>query len=303
MRIVIAGGTGFIGSALTRRLVEEGHSVVLLSRNPDVPAPAIPPTARRVAWDAKSAGQWAAELDGADAVINLTGELIGRRRWSRSKKQKIFSSRVESTRALVDAIGRTANRPGVLINASAVGIYGPVDEWEVPETHPPGKDFLAQVGIAWEAAARRGVEFGVRVVMLRTGIVLARGGGALARMVLPFRLFIGGVLGAGRQWVPWVHREDLVGIILFLLARGDIAGPVNVVAPESVTMKEFSVALGKALRRPCWTRVPAFVVRLTLGEMSTIVLTGQRAVPAVLRQHGYSFRYTALSSALQQIYG
>ncbi len=300
MKIIVAGGSGFIGRSLIQRLVGDGHAVILLTRNPAAVAPVD--GVRLAGWDAKTPGPWCAEIDGADAIINLAGELIGRRRWTRNEKERIRASRVDSSAVLVEAARRATRRPSVLINMSAVGYYGPIEEGDVSETHPPGSDFLARVGVEWESAARKGTEAGLRVVLLRTGIVLAPGGGVLGRMSLPFRLFVGGIIGSGRQWLPWIHRVDLIEIILFLLTRKDIDGPVNVVAPEAATMRTFCVALGRALRRPCWTHVPSVVLQIAFGEMSTVVLTGQRVVPAVLQRSGYRYRYPTLAEALGEIY-
>ncbi len=302
MKVVIAGGTGFIGGALAGALVHAGHAVVVLTRDPARTLPGIPSGARFVSWDGRRQGPWSAEVDGADGVINLTGEALDRKRWTPGQKDRLRESRIGPTDALVHAIRVASKKPGVFISASAVGYYGPVGEGDVPESHPPGTDFLARLVQEWEECALRAEADGVRVVALRTGIVLARNGGVLARMDRPFRYFVGGSVGSGRQWVPWVHRNDLLSIIIMILGNPSMKGPVNVVSPGPVRMEEFCRVLGEVLRRPTWTRVPSFVLRLVLGEMSTIVLTGQKAVPEVLQRSGYRFQYPSLRGALDDVY-
>lgn len=301
MNIVVASGTGFIGRALTASFLDEAHAVTVLSRQPSA-APGMRPGLRLERWDAKTPGPWDKSIRDADAVVNLTGENIGGKRWTAKQKTAILSSRVESTRLIVDVIGESPKRPRVLINVSGVGYYGDVPSGDVPESFPPGDDFLATVCRQWEEEARRAEQSGVRVVTPRLGLVLEAHGGALPRMALPFRLFAGGPLGSGRQWFPWVHREDVIGVIKFLLQAGTVAGPVNVVGPGAVTMAEFSSKLGSALGRPSWAPVPAFVLKLILGEMAQMILTGQRAVPARLDAAGYTFRFPLLSSALEDIF-
>ncbi len=300
MNIIVAGGTGFIGSTLIRTLLQEKHAVTLLTRTPSKLSLSSPGL-QREAWDTKTAGPWIKHIESADAVINLTGELIGGKRWSASQKERILESRVNSTRTLVRAMGQASKKPSVLINASAVGYYGDVPSGDVPESFPKGHGFLADVCGAWEDEAFAAQTFGVRVVMLRTGVVLAPDGGALERMMLPFTLFAGGPIGSGRQWFPWIHRDDVVGSILFLLNAPGISGPMNLVAPEPVTMKEFSKQLGLAMNRPSWAPVPSPILRVLLGEMAGMILTGQRAVPKRLMEAGYVFRFPTLSQALHDV--
>jgi hypothetical protein len=299
MKVVVAGGTGFIGSSLVALLRLEGHEVVVLTRDPDrVP---LSPEATRVAWDGRTQGEWTVHVQGADAVINLAGESIGGGRWTASRKERIVTSRINATRALLESIRSGGKRPSLFISSSAVGYYGPVESGDVAEGSPPGSGFLADLCLRWEQEALAVGELGVRVVILRTGVVIGEKGGALKRMLLPFRLYAGGPVGSGRQWFPWVHRDDVTGVILFALANGAIAGPVNVVAPESVDMKAFSAALGRALSRPSWLPVPAIALRATLGEMADMILTGQRVVPSRLLALGYRFRYPALAPALASV--
>ena len=242
-------------------------------------------------------------VNGADAVVNLTGESIGARRWSAKRKQEILSSRVETTRTIVEAIGRTSKKPSTLLNASAVGYYGIVENGEVTENHPPGNDFLADVCVRWEEEARKAERFGVRVVLPRTGVVLAKDGGALRRMTLPFKLFAGGPLGSGNQWFPWIHIEDEIGAMNHILQHPTISGPVNLAAPQPITMRQFCSALGKAMHRPSWAPVPTFVLKIILGEMAeALVLGSQKAVSQKLLDSGYRFKYSSIDDALAQIF-
>ena len=299
MKLVVAGGTGFIGRALCRTLGEQGHALVLLTRST---APAIAaPNATTVVWNPASAGDWERTIDGADGVINLAGEPIAARRWTEAQKKKLRTSRVDTTRALVTAIGKAQAKAKFLLNGSAVGYYGPRGNETVAEDSEPGGDFLGALCKAWEAEARRAEDHGLRVVRLRTGIVLGKNGGALAKMVLPFKLFIGGPLGSGNQWMPWIHLEDEIGLIRFLIENQSARGAINATAPNPVTMKEFCKTLGSVLHRPSWAPVPAFALRLLLGEMAEMLLTGQRAVPAVAERLGYRFRYPMLGDALKSI--
>lgn len=302
VKVIVAGGTGFIGRALVRALLNAGHEIVLLTRRPLEAAQQASGTVQIQLWDAHRPGPWESQLEGADAIINLAGEPIAAKRWTKAQKAKIVSSRVQLTELLVRAIAKAQLRPRILINASAVGYYGPVAAGTVTEEHPSGHDFLAETCVRWEAAAWKAEEFGLRAVCLRTGVVLGEEGGALAKMLPPFQLFMGGPLGSGRQPFPWIHRDDVVGIILFALEHQTVSGPVNVTAPQVVTMKEFCQGLGKILKRPSWLPVPAWVLRLSLGELAAMLLTGQRAVPQKIQAAGYSFQYPKLETALRAIF-
>ncbi|MBI4525271.1 MAG: TIGR01777 family protein [Deltaproteobacteria bacterium] len=297
MRFIIAGGTGFIGETLCRRLLEAGHSLTILTRKP-VPA-AVLSAKKWATWDARSPGPWEETLEGADGVVNLAGEPIAARRWTREQKKRIRESRINATRALVNAIAQRRRKPKLLLNASAVGYYGPRGDEIVTEESGPGNDFLGRVCHEWEQEATKAESSGAIVIRLRTGIVLGRDGGALAKMVPPFKFYVGGPLGSGKQWVPWIHLDDEVGLIQFLLENSGASGAVNATAPNPVRMKEFSDALGRVLRRPSWAPVPGFALRLLLGEMADMLLTGQQALPAQARKRGYGFRYSALEDALQ----
>jgi uncharacterized protein (TIGR01777 family) len=301
VKIIVAGGTGFLGRSVVNRLAREGHTVVVLSRNPVRTKPLLHPDALLVQWDAQSPGEWISQIDGADGVINLTGEPMANRRWTNREKALILSSRVGSTRAIVEGIAGLSHKPSFLVNASAVGYYGSVEEGDLPEESPAGRGFVAEVCVEWEKAAMRAAGYGLRVVIPRMGVVLGEGGGALEKMMLPFRLFAGGVVGSGRQWFPWIHREDVIAALLFAVSQRELAGPVNFVAPQTVTMREFCSAVGKVMHRPSWTVAPASLVRLGLGEMADMLLTGQHVVPTVLNRSGYQFIFPDLSSALSDI--
>jgi len=298
MKIVIAGGTGFVGAPLVEELIRERHVVTVLSRTPA--SVRTGPRLEAAHWDGKTLGAWAEQIDGADAVINLAGAVIGGKRWTNRQKALIVSSRIDATRALVEAIRRARRTPTVMVSASAVGYYGHVEEGAVTEESPAGGDFLATLCRRWEEEASAAAP-GVRVVLPRIGIVLGREGGALPKLLLPFRLFAGGPLGSGRQWFPWIHRADLIRIFLFALSNDQLRGPVNATAPESLRMREFCAALGSVMHRPSWAPVPAFLLRTALGEMSTIVLTGQNAVPEKLARSGFTFNHTRAAEALHTI--
>jgi hypothetical protein len=301
LKIVIAGATGFIGQKLKAHLLDSQTSVVVLTREFASRRTTGHALLRYGKWDGKNQGDWAQHIDGADAVINLSGQSIASRRWSNSRKQQLYSSRIDSTSALVKAIGASTVKPSVLLNASAVGYYGHVEQGAVTEEHQPGNDFLSRLCADWESAALAARAFGVRVVLLRTGIVLGSEGGALQRMISPFKFFAGGPLGSGDQWFPWIHEEDEVRAILYALERSSLSGPVNLSAPESTTMREFSNALGRALHRPSALRIPAFLLRALLGEMADVVLSGQRIVPQKLMKEGFEFSFPTLPGALADL--
>jgi uncharacterized protein (TIGR01777 family) len=302
MKLVVAGGAGFIGARLCNQLDRQGHSLTILTRSVSA---ADSPNKTTILWQPGSPGTWERNLeeaiDGADGVINLAGEPIAGKRWSVAQKRRLRSSRIDTTRTLVTAIGKAKKKPAFLLNASAVGYYGPRGDEVITEESGRGGGFLAGLCSDWEEEAKRAESYGVRVIRLRTGIVLGKGGGALAKMVPPFKLFIGGPLGSGKQWMPWIHVEDEIGMIQLLMENSNARGAVNACAPNPVTMKEFCPTLGSVLHRPCWAPVPAFALRLLLGEMAEMLLTGQRAVPAAAERLGYRFRHPELREALENI--
>ena len=300
MKAIVTGGTGLIGRALTASLAADGHQATVLSRNPDR-ARGLPEGVAVAGWDASSIEQLTPLVAGADAVVHLAGAGIADARWTDERKRVIRDSRVDSSAAVAAAITGADPRPGVLLQGSAVGFYGPRGDEELTEESAPGDDFLAETCGAWEAASASVEEVGVRRAVLRTGVVLAREGGALAKMLPPFKLFVGGPVGGGGQYMPWIHLVDEVRAIRFLLDRPDARGPFNLTAPEPLTNKRFSRALGKVLGRPSFMPAPAFALELALGEMSKIVLEGQRAVPRKLLEAGFEFRFADLEAALRDL--
>ena len=299
MNLVITGASGFIGSTLVEQLCDEGHTLVLLSRRP--PAKKTLPKKRWLSWQPGVSGEWQKAVDGADGIIHLAGEPIAGKRWTSAQKVKLATSRIETTRALVDALRNARVKPKFLISSSAVGYYGAHGDDTIMEDNAPGSGFLAQLCQDWEAEAIKAKDLGVRVALLRTGIVLGKGNGALAKLVPPFKFFVGGSLGTGKQWFPWIHLSDAVGLVKFLIVNDKAEGPLNVTAPNPVTMAEFCKALGKTLHRPAWAPVPAPLLSLMLGEMAQMLLTGQRAVPQVALRLGYHFKFPKLVGALESL--
>ena len=300
MRTIITGGTGLIGRALAADLVAAGHEVIVLSRQPERHTD-LPAGVRAERWDGRSATGWGELADGADAIVNLAGESLAAGRWTAERKRRIVESRVEAGRAVVAAVRAAATKPKVVIQASAVGYYGDRGAERVTEKTAQGSDFLATTAGAWEASTEPVEALGVRRAIIRTGLVLSRRGGALPRLLLPFRLFVGGPLGSGRQYWPWIHIADEVAAIRFLIEHTTASGPFNLTAPRPVTNAEFSRALGRALRRPAVLRLPGFVLRLALGEMADVLLTGQRAIPERLLDAGFTFRYVEVEAALADL--
>jgi uncharacterized protein (TIGR01777 family) len=294
-RSLIAGGTGLLGTALADALRRDGDSVAILTRRPR--------RDHEVRWSPPQQDPaWTSMVSGAYAVINLAGESIAGGRWTTTRKAAIRESRTTATGALVEAIEAAAAPPSVFISSSAVGYYGTRGDEPVTEATPSGTDYLAQVGRDWEALARQASSRS-RVVLLRSGVVLARDGGALPQLALPFRLFAGGPAGSGKQFMSWIHIDDWIAMVRWALATTSVAGPLNATAPAPVTNEEFSRTLGRVLGRPSWMRAPAFALRLMLGEMAdALVLGGQRVLPEVAQRNGFVFRYPTLESALRHIY-
>jgi uncharacterized protein len=294
-KIIVAGGTGLLGTALVGALQDDRHDVVVLTRHPS--------RDHEVRWSpTDDAGSWTSVLTGAHAVINLAGASIAGGRWTKARKTAIHESRMQATGALVRAVKAERQPPPIVISSSAVGYYGSRGDEPTTETTAPGSDFLAHVCREWEALANQLAETS-RVVLLRSGVVLARNGGALPQLALPFKLFAGGPAGTGRQFMSWIHLHDWVAMVKWALATQDVAGPLNVTAPGPVTNDEFSRTLGRVLGRPSWLKAPSFALRLVLGEMAdALVLGGQRVLPEVAQQGGFVFRYPALEPALREIY-
>ncbi len=295
MKVLVSGGTGFLGRSLVEALIERGDAVTILSRRPEsLPIP-FRGLAGTMSWDGL-------DLSGFEAVVHLAGENLLARRWSEEHKARIRESRLAGTRRIVEALEAASTRPRTLVSASAVGWYGPrVDDVALTEESEPGSGFLSELCRDWEARAREAEILGVRVCLCRIGVVLDRSGGALERMIPMFRRWLGGPLGHGRQWVSWIHRKDLTRILLCLLDREDLAGAFNGTAPRPERMKDFAAAVGRHLNRPSWLPAPGFALKLALGEGAEVVLTGQRVLPARLQEIEFHFEYPTLDQALEEI--
>lgn len=294
MKIVVAGGTGFVGEPLVGELVHRGHSVFVLTRR------ASPlPTGTPLVWDGRTQGAWADQVANADAVVNLAGESIADGRWTDERKKRILASRIDSTGAIVQALRHDPSAQRVLINASATGFYGVRGDEELDETSNRGEGFLADVVDRWEKAAREAEAF-ARVVLLRFGVILARDGGALPKMVLPFRLGAGGPIGNGRQWMSWIDRVDVIRMVVWALENDAVRGVFNATAPEPVRNRDFARALGRALHRPALVPTPAFALRIALGEMANeLLIGGQRVVPNRALREGFRFEAGSLEQSLR----
>ena len=300
MKILVTGSTGLVGTALVGALAREGHTVCRLLRPESVVASGAN-EGFDVAWN-PATGELGGAAVGADAVVNLAGASIAGGRWTEKRKELLRTSRIDTTRALVNALAKMSARPRVLVSASAIGIYGNRSDEQLTEDSNPGTDFLAGLARAWEAEAMKAETLGIRVVLARFGIILAKHGGALAKMLLPFKLGAGGRLGSGKQWMSWITLEDVVGVIRFAIENGAIRGAVNVVAPNAVQNADFTKALASTLHRPALFPAPAFALRLALGEMAdALLLSSQRVVPQELQQLGYSFAFSELPAGLRAV--
>jgi uncharacterized protein (TIGR01777 family) len=298
MKIVLAGGTGFLGRPLRSALAARGDDVVVLTRGPS----RTDGSGRFVQWNPEIApppGGWADEIRDADVVINMAGEGIAERRWTTARKRALRESRLSSTRALVRAIRNSPRRPPAFVSGSAVGYYGDTGDRAVDESCGPGADFLATLCVEWEAEARAAESLGCRVVIIRTGVVLAAGGGALKQLMLPFSLFAGGPVASGRQYVSWIHRSDWIRLVAWAIDEREIAGAVNATAPNPVTNAALAAAIGRAMRRPNWLRVPAFALDIVLGEMAQVALVnGQRVLPKRAVDAGFTFEHPEINGAV-----
>lgn len=302
MKVVITGATGFIGRHLTRRLIGRGDSVTALTRSPEQARSKLEPGAEAVSWHPPQADEGLIRTIGeADAIVNLAGEPVADKRWTAQQKERIQNSRIYATTAIVDAIRNSAGRPQVLVNGSAVGFYGSRGAELLTESSAAGGDFLAGVVVAWEAAARQAEQLGVRTVFVRTGIVLGTDGGALPRLLLPFKLYSGGIMGNTDQWVSWIHIDDEVGLIIAAIDGQFASGPVNATAPNPMLMPQFSRAIGKALDRPTWVPGLPVLLKLAMGERSDVVLASQRVEPHRAEEAGYKFAHTEADQALRSL--
>jgi uncharacterized protein (TIGR01777 family) len=301
MKVFITGGTGFVGSNLTRHLVDKGHEVTILARKEPAKRP-FGPQVRYIAADATRPGTWQDAVAEHDVLVNLAGVSIFKR-WDDSYKKLLRDSRILTTRNLVQAIPASSADNMLLISTSAVGYYGMTQDEVHAEDSRPGSDFLAMLARDWEAEALQAQTGGTRVVITRFGVVLGNDAGALAQMALLFRFFVGGPVGNGRQWVSWIHIEDLCRAMLFVMENPAIRGPVNFTAPEPVRNRELSKAIGKALHRPSFMPAPGFMIKLVMGEFGSVILEGQRVVPTVLQHSGFSFVYPEIEGAVQNLLG
>ncbi|KOP70919.1 TIGR01777 family oxidoreductase [Cytobacillus solani] len=300
MKIAVTGGTGFVGHALTKEFVQKGHEVFILTRKMDVKENKKQVT--YVQWLNEGDRPWEI-LEDVDVFINLAGESINSGRWSKNRKKRILKSRISATNEVEKILSRLQKKPEVLIQASAVGFYGISDsETFTEDSREAGDDFLARTVQQWEATAHNAEDLGIRTVYCRFGIILDDTDGALPRIALPYKAFAGGTVGSGDQWVSWIHLKDVVNGILFVAANKHVKGPVNFTAPNPVKMKEFGQTLGKVLHRPHWIPAPRFALKIALGEMSILVLEGQKVLPQKLLAHGYTFLYRDLKNALEDIY-
>jgi uncharacterized protein (TIGR01777 family) len=299
-RVLITGGTGLIGRALATALAASGHDVVLLSRSPDR-AEALPANVRAARWDGTTASGWQDLADGAWAIVNLAGENIGGGRWTAAAKRRIVESRTRAGAAVAAAVAAARRKPRMLLQASAVGYYGNCGDRLLPESAGPGTGFLAATCVAWEASTFAVEAAGVRRAVARSGVVLSMAGGALPKLVLPYRLFAGGPMGDGRQWMPWIHLADEVRALHFLIEDERAAGAFNLCGPAPERNADFGRAIGDVLHRPSFMPAPAFALKAALGEMSTIVLEGQRCVPERLLALGFRFEHAELRPALADL--
>ncbi len=299
MKILVTGATGLIGRSLCRSLTGDGHTVIALSRSPRKPAGLAAAEVHQ--WDSQAGPPPEAALDKVNAVINLAGEPIVARRWSSEQKKLIRDSRVITTRNLVGGLRSIDHKPGVLVNGSAVGFYGNRGDEELEETSPPGLGFMSDICREWEREGGLAGELGIRVVQVRTGVVLSAEGGALQKMIAPFKLGLGGRLGSGKQWFPWIHIEDIVGIFRHAIFTASLAGAMNGAAPEPATNSEFTRQLARALHRPAFFPVPKMALRALMGEMSEVLFVSQRVAPAAALASGYDFQFPILAPALDDL--
>jgi len=305
MRVIITGGTGLIGGALAESLAKDGHEVIVLSRNPA--SHTLPSGVRAEKWDGKTAVSWGHLADGADAIVNLAGENLAGSglfptRWTDERKRKIIQSRLDAGQAVVEAVTAAAQKPGVVIQSSGTDYYPDLGDKIITEATPPGRDsFLADVTIDWEASTEPVIAQGVRQVVIRSGAVFSPKGGAFRTLVFPFKFFVGGPLGNGRQWLSWIHLEDEVRAIRFLLEQETAVGAFNLCAPEPIPNRALAKAIGKVMKRPSFIPVPAFALRLLFGEVADVVLNGRRVMPKRLLDLGFAFHYPDAETAVRDL--
>ncbi|OBQ22349.1 MAG: multidrug MFS transporter [Anabaena sp. WA113] len=304
MKIAISGATGFVGSRLVAKLHAEGHRILVLTRNTTFAQKVFPPQAfpnlEIIAYTPIVSGAWQDTIAGCDGVVNLAGEPIAEGRWTPERKQEILNTRKLGTQKIVEAIAKSQPQPSVLVNTSAIGYYGTSETASFDEDSANGKDFLAQVCQEWEAEARKLKDTNVRLVILRFGIILGNGG-ALGKMITPFKLFAGGPIGTGQQWFSWIHLDDIVSLIIQALTKSTMEGVYNGTAPQPVSMNDLSTTMGKVMNRPSWLPVPGFAIEAILGDGAKVVLEGQQVLPKRTLESGFEYQYPNLQSALTQI--
>ena len=301
MKIAIVGGSGLIGKFLAEELKNRGEYLLLISRNSENSKAKIPIYDDYFTWDYKTSASLEKKINSFDVVINLTGASIGGKRWIKSYLKEIRNSRVIITELISKAICNCKEKPDLFISSSAIGFYGNVKDNLLDESSKQGDDFLAKICVEWEEESKIVEKWNIRLANIRTGVVLANEGGALDKMLLPFKLFVGGPLGSGKQWFPWIHIKDEIKSILFIIDNKKINGPVNLVAPNHITMNQFSKTLGKVLNRPSFFRVPKFILRIVIGKATENILASQKAVPAKLLNNGFKFNYISIEAALEDL--
>ncbi len=301
MRVIITGGSGLIGQALAADLLKNGHEVIILSRDPQRHSAHLPPGVRHEQWDGRSAQGWGHLVEDAGAIVNLAGENIGERRWTEARKQAIIESRVQAGKAVSEAVAQARKKPGVVLQASAIGYYGSHADEIITEKSPPADDIMSQICQQWEPTTAPVEQASVRRVVARSGVVLSREGGAFPRMVMPFNFFAGGPLGSGQQWISWIHLRDEVAGLRFLLGNPNAAGVYNLTSPYPLRNVDFERAIGRAMHRPAIIPTPAFAIRLLFGEMAITVLEGQRVVPERLETEGFLFNFPRIDEALRDL--
>jgi len=304
VKIIVTGATGFIGKPLVESLAADGHEVIALTRSERKGRETLGESVTVAEWDGATAAGWGHLMDGADAIINLAGENIAAVRWTKGKKDRIKQSRLHAINGLAEAVRQAQNKPQLVIQASAVGYYGSRGEEELTENSPPGSGFLPEFNVEWEKSAKVFRDLGLRVTWLRTGLVLGRGGGLLSQLTVPFKFFVGGPIGDGRAWAPWIHLDDEIAAIRFLLAREDLDGAFNLTASQPERMKDLCRTLGKVMKRPSWLPFPAFAARALMGELADeLLLVSVRVLPKRLEEAGFEFKYTDLEAALIDLMG
>lgn len=300
-KVIVTGATGLIGKELCSALSNRGDEVTIFTRNPETAKKILGNKHTYVKWNYENPNEWLSHLENKDALIHLAGANLFAKRWNKKYKDVILESRQLSTKNLITALNQTKNKVKVFICSSGVGYYGSRGDEILTETSSIGNDFIANVVYAWETEAAKAQQMNIRTVMLRQGIVLSNKGGALSKLLPPFKFFIGGALGNGQQWFPWIHIDDIISIYLFMLDNKNISGPVNTVSPENVRMNEFARILGKVLHRPSIFKVPAFALRIAIGEAASTILSSQRVVPKKLIENGFKFRFEKLEDALKDL--